>query len=134
MLFVLNNPSKADAKIDDPTVRRGWAFTRAWDYHRMIFANVNPYRSTDPKSALIPPENILAENDTHLRFAAAEADLIICAWGTKANPQLAARAFRVLYLQKPLHVIELSKDGIPKHPLYLKRDMQPIRWRVEKSR
>lgn len=129
VLFGLNNPSKADAEVDDQTVRKGWAFTRAWGYHRMVYVNTNPYRSTDPDSAIVPPEAILAENDTHLRFAAYEANLIVCAWGTKARPDLAARALGVLWLQKPLHVLQLSKDGIPKHPLYLKGDLQPTLWR-----
>ena len=129
-LFVLNNPSKADALIDDPTVRRGWGYTRAWGYHRMVFMNTSPHRSTDPDSALMPPEAVLAENDTHLRFAAAEADLIVCAWGTKASPALAARAVAILRCQKPLHVLALSKDGIPKHPLYLAKNtpLQPYGW------
>lgn len=128
VLFGLNNPSTADAEIDDQTVRKGWSYTRAWGFHKMIFANTNPHRSTDPDAAIVPPEEILAENDTHLRFAAAEANLIICAWGTKARPELAERMLRVLRFQKPLHILELSKDGIPKHPLYLKGSLLPTLW------
>ena len=82
MLFVLNNPSTAGAMVDDPTVRRAWGFTQSWGFHRMCFVNINPHRGTDPKFARIPEEEILAENDTHLRFAAAEASLVVCAWGT----------------------------------------------------
>jgi hypothetical protein len=133
VLFGLNNPSIADSEIDDQTVRKGWAYTRAWGYHRMVFVNTNPHRSTNPDSAVVPPEAVLAENDTHLRFAAAEASLIICAWGTKARPELAARALAVLRCQKPLHILELSKDGTPKHPLYLKGTLQPTLWRARES-
>lgn len=126
VLFVLNNPSAADADIDDPTVRRGWGYARAWGCNKMIFANTNPFRSTDPALAIVPPEEVLAENDTHLRFATYEADLVILAWGTKARPALASRALSVLHCQMPVHVLALSKDGIPKHPLYLKADLRPI--------
>ena len=128
VLFGLNNPSTADAEIDDQTVRKCWSYVRGWGYHRMVFVNTNPHRSTDPDSAIVPPEAILAENDAHLKFAAAEAELIICAWGTKARPELVARALRVLRCQKPLHILELSKAGIPKHPLYLKGNLQPTLW------
>ncbi len=131
-LFVLNNCSKADADIDDPTVRRGWGYTRAWDYHRMLFANTNPHRSTDPDSAVAPPESILLENDDYLRRAAVEADLIVCAWGVKAKPELVKRAMRILNARRvPMHVLALSKDGVPKHPLYLRKDAEPQIWLPE---
>jgi hypothetical protein len=28
----------------------------------------------------------------------------------------------------PLHVLGLTKDGHPKHPLYLKGDLEPVSW------
>jgi hypothetical protein len=128
-LFILNNCSMADATVDDPTVRKGWSYTLSWGYGRMIFCNTNPHRSTDPDTAMIPPDEILAENDTHLRFATAEADLVICAWGLKAKPELITRTLAAINCQKPLHVLELSKTGVPKHILYLKGNLQPMTWR-----
>jgi hypothetical protein len=129
VLFVLNNPSIADAEIDDPTVRRGWGFTRAWGYGRMIFMNVNPYRSTDPVLAKIPPTSVIVENCDGLTLTAIESDVVVCAWGTKAEPGLVRNALNALRLSgKPLHYLELSKDGTPKHPLYLKKSLWPQVW------
>jgi hypothetical protein len=128
VLFCLNNPSTADAEFDDPTVLRGWGYARTWGYHRMVFVNTNPYRSPDPDSAIVPPEHILLENDKHLRAAAGEADLVICAWGGDAYPELAARALNILRELRPLHILELSIAGIPKHPLYLKGSLLPTLW------
>jgi hypothetical protein len=129
-LFVLNNPSIADASIDDPTSRRGTGFTASWGYRRYHFANSNPWRSTDPKLAGIPPEDILLENDAWLRRLASEAAVIIAAWGGKANKPLAARALAVLTSVADVHALELSKDGTsPKHILYLKGSLQPALWR-----
>jgi hypothetical protein len=116
VVFVLNNPSTADAESEDHTSRKGWAYTVSWGYRRMSFVNTNPYRSTDPSMARIPPENILSENDTHLRFAVASSDLVICAWGADADPILAKRALTVLRFQKTLHVLKLTKAGIPWNP------------------
>jgi hypothetical protein len=127
--FVLNNPSTADAIRDDQTVRKCWAYTRYWGYEHMVFANTNPFRSTDPELACMPPEDVLEENDKVLKRCGASAELIICAWGTKASPELAARALGILWAQKSLYVLELSKDGIPKHPLYLKGYLPPTLWR-----
>lgn len=128
VVFCLTNPSTADALIDDQTVKKGWKYTVAWNYHRMIYVNVNCYRATDPLLAKMPPPSVLTENDTHIRFAASQSDLFICAWGTNADPELVTRALGVLKCQKPLYYLELSKYGIPKHPLYLKDNLLPQRW------
>lgn len=130
--FGLLNPSKADAEIDDATVRKGWAYTRAWDCYRMVFVNTNPYRSTNPKSARMPPESVLLENDEYLRRAAREAHIFVCAWGTKASLELAFRATRVLQAETDLHFLALCVDGVtPKHPLYQRGDLQPTLWRAQ---
>jgi len=131
VVFGLANPSTADAEFDDATVKKGWKYAVSWNYHRMIYVNLNPFRATDPKKALIPPPAVMAENDTHLRFAISQADLFVCAWGRLAPADLVERAMGVIQFQKPLYYLELSKDGKrPKHPLYLRDDLQPTRWRL----
>jgi hypothetical protein len=127
LLFVLNNPSTATADVDDQTSKKCWKYARLWDYRRMLFVNTNPWRSTDPKSAQMPPEAILAANDAHVREAAAAAALIVCAWGGSARHILVHRAIKALS-DKPLHYLELSKKGTPKHPLYLPGNLQPQPW------
>ncbi len=129
VLFVLNNPSTADGLIDDPTCRKGWKYTQKWGYHHMVFLNTNPFRSTDPDSAIVPPEDALKENDEALTYAAHSASLIICAWGMKAYPVLAKRATAILQRRRDLHMLDLSNSGVPKHILYLKDALQPQLWK-----
>lgn len=129
VLFVLNNPSTADAQTDDPTVNRGWAYSQRWGYDRMVFCNVNPHRSTDPALAKIPPEEVLNTNDLVLQSWGARADFVVAAWGVKANKVLVERAVDVLLSVTKLHMLELSKDGTPKHPLYLKGSLVPLLWK-----
>ncbi len=128
-LFVLNNPSTADSQSEDPTSRRGKGFASSWGYHRYYFGNTNSWRSTDPKLAQIPSEDILGENDSWLRTMACEASITIAAWGGKANPVLADRALRVLLEVTDVHCLALTNDGVPKHILYLKGDLRPTLWR-----
>lgn len=128
VLFVLNNPSTADGKSEDPTSRRGKGYTDAWGHSRYYFGNTNPWRSTDPRLARVPPEDVLTENDLWLREMASEASLTIAAWGGKANPALADRALRVLREVTDVHYLELTNDGTPKHILYLKGDLEPKLW------
>lgn len=127
--WVLNNPSTADAEIDDPTVRKCWAFTRRWNYGQMMFVNTNPYRATDPARALVPPEAVLTANDSWLFYAMTQSPLVVAAWGDRANPMLAQRAVRVLHTLGPLHAMRVTKAGNPQHPLYLPADTVPELWK-----
>ncbi|MBA3483376.1 MAG: DUF1643 domain-containing protein, partial [Pirellulales bacterium] len=63
-MFIGLNPSTADERADDPTIRRCIRFARGWGYDGLVMANVFPLRSTDPKSlALTPvPRNELRRN------------------------------------------------------------------------
>ncbi len=127
-LFVLNNPSVASAEVDDATCRRGQDYAHAWGFDRMFFGNTNPHCSTDPRGAIIPPEDILAENDKHLLDMAQKSELVVAAWGNAAVPRLALRAFVTLRVAGFVHALAFTKRGEPGHILYLKKDLKPIIW------
>lgn len=138
VLFILMNPSTADTRSDDPTVRRCWNFARSWGYGRMLLCNVMAYRATHPKMllALGDPtpcgmEALGADNTRAVLVAAKEADEIICAWGA-VNRRLRAYADRVECSLRaigwPLFALALTKEGEPAHPLYLPRDLTPSLW------
>ncbi len=137
VVFILNNPSVADASIDDPTVRRGWGFTEAWGYNRMVFVNTNPYRATNPKAAARPESWARVDNHVTLGFLAtphtypySQPPLVVCAWGDDAMPDL-ARLARDAFTRHDVpvyHLGILTKAGNPRHILYLKGDLQPTVW------
>lgn len=128
VLFLMNNPSTADANLDDPTIRRCSGYAGAWGYGWLDVGNINPTRATNPKDADIPPEDILEENDDWLRLLAFRSDLIVAAWGAAA-PQILVD--RVMTLVEPIQTVKalaLTKAGQPRHPLYLKADLVPFTW------
>lgn len=131
VLWALCNPSKANAEVDDPTEGRGWGFTSGWGYTDMVFVNTSPVRETNPKiaaRAFIDPDAWHENEVTTIRHARAAA-LIICAWGANAAPYLVRQTILALQMaQKPLHYLELTKHGIPKHPLYLSGLLRPKVW------
>lgn len=127
-LFVMNNPSTADASDDDPTIRRVKGFAASWGFSKVYVANTNPYRATDPKAAQVPPEDVLALNDQWIGKLSRQVQWVVAAWGGKAHTALAARALGVIRRHRPVRAIALSKGGEPKHPLYLPRDAQPFVW------
>lgn len=130
--WVLNNPSTADGKHNDPTVAKAWTFTTSWGYDSMIFVNTNPYRSTDPKAARMPSELALRANDAWLAHAMKHSQLTVCGWGDKANPELAKRALLVVHALGPVHALRITKQGNAQHPLYLPGNLTPTIWNPEK--
>lgn len=127
--WMLNNPSTADAEVDDPTVRKCWKYTTQWGYGSMMFVNTNPYRSTEPKLAKVPDEHVLLANDSWLRYAVTQCPYVIAAWGDKANPELVRRAVNVIHPLGPLHALKVTKGGQPGHPLYLPGCAYPELWK-----
>lgn len=130
VLFVMNNPSTADTMTNDATIRRCMGFAASWGYGMLYVANTNPFRSTDPKAARMPPSGVLEQNDEWLRRLAGLADLIVAAWGAAAEPTLAMRALTIVRYDRPVHALGLTAARHPKHPLRLRRDLQPQLWKV----
>ena len=132
VLFVMLNPSTADAGVDDPTLRRCIAFARAWGFGSLEVVNLFALRSPDPDRLLrggaADPEAIGPDNDTHLVVAANRADVLVVAWG--AHPAAAARRDAVLELLRgrPLHCLGTTRGGEPRHPLYVRGDVRPRVW------
>ena len=125
--FVMLNPSTADDTTDDPTIRRCKGFADSWGFRDLVVVNTNPMRSTNPRRTPEPTEFDLRENDEYLRCAAFYAELVVCAWGGHVRKDLEERVLDV-YTETPLHHLGLTKAGKPRHPLYLRGDLQPTLW------
>jgi hypothetical protein len=117
VLFVGLNPSTADEHKDDPTVRRCVAFAMKWNFGGMILVNLFAYQSTDPAGLLEANDPIGPWNDKHILASARAAERVVLAWGTKGT--LRERDQHVLSLLPVTHCLGVTKDGHPKHPLYL---------------
>ena len=123
-LFVGLNPSTADETLDDPTIRRCVDFAQRWGYGSLCMANLFAWRATKPKDMLTAADPIGPDNDATLKRLAANAGIIIAAWG-KHGTHL-SRGFAVRALLPRLHYLKKNKDGSPRHPLYISKSAQPI--------
>lgn len=129
VVWVMLNPSTADATRDDPTVRRCVAFARAWGRGGVLVVNLFAWRATSP-DVLVEAHRrsvdvVGPDNDSHLLDAARGRDLVVAAWG--ARGALAGRAARVRELLRggPLALLRRTKSGEPEHPLYLPGALTP---------
>lgn len=117
VMWIMLNPSTANATIDDPTIRRCIAFSKAWGYGAMWVGNMYAIRSTDPGilSEVSADEARGPDNLKHLDAMAQESALIVCAWGAPGG-------YRMPYtLATPggTWCLGRTKAGAPRHPLYI---------------
>jgi hypothetical protein len=126
-LWVMLNPSTADALEDDPTIRRCVGFSRSWGAGGIVVVNLYALRATNPTALLDHwrnPDPEGPENAAHVAdwMANDEVGRVIVAWGAfpiaKAPKHtdvvgLAAAAGR------PGWCLGKTKRGEPRHPLYL---------------
>ena len=124
LLFIMLNPSTADATHDDPTIRRITRFAKDWGYGGVLVGNLFAFRSTMPAALKIASDPIGPENIAHIRTMVTECEKVIYAYG---NNQSEPTWLKELVLEP--YVIKLSTKGIPCHPLYLKADLTPVRFR-----
>ena len=128
-MFVMLNPSTADAETNDPTIRRCQGFANSWRCNGLIVANLYALRSTDPKNLWSATDPIGPENDYWLKNLATEHFDVVCAWCAKARTD---RVDRFLELMEGVVVrlwcLGTTKAGAPRHPLYIKADQKLIRW------
>lgn len=132
LLFVMLNPSVADAQSDDPTLRRCMAFARQWGFSRLEVVNLYARICTDPRRLFEGPDPEGPRNNLWIRRAAANAAMIVCAWGGSGGGTAAPRARAVTRLLgacgRPLHHLGLTASGAPRHPLYVPGSAPPVLW------
>jgi hypothetical protein len=125
--FVMLNPSIADDNQDDPTLRKCIHFAKSFHCGSLEVVNLFAYRATNPRELKKVADPVGSRNNCYLKLAIKRADLIIVAWGTKGIFQ--KRNEEVLNLisdKQSLHCLGLTKDGHPRHPLYLRKSTKAI--------
>ena len=126
VLFIGLNPSKANERRNDPTIRRCIAYARDWGYGGLLVANIYAYCATKPHDLFRAADPVGPDNDKWLCSLGDAANKIICCWG---NHGLKDHARLPLpEMEKPLYYLKLNRSGAPAHPLYLRKEAKPVLW------
>ena len=135
MAWVMLNPSTADGQVDDPTITRCINFADAWGFGGFMVYNLFAYRSTSPRNLWLVNDPVGVENSRWVREAA-NYPLVVAAWGTSTAVQLLHRRQVPHHAEMSsalntlnLHCLGTTKNGSPRHPLYLRKDTTPVPWR-----
>ena len=129
--FGMLNGSKANENDDDPTVRRTIGFARGWGFRYLRVVNAFGLTATDPRELYAHPEPVGFENDFYIFKAMLESEQFIAAWGTHgAFLNRGQQVLDSLLRQAPMRLFHLglTKDGHPKHPLYLPKTTERQRF------
>jgi hypothetical protein len=128
-VFVMLNPSTADAEQDDATIRKCCGFARLWGKAGIIVVNLFAWRARAPYDlirAAARGEDVEGgdHNANSMLGCVYQAPLVVAAWGAhvahKSLEQRARDARKKLRRFVPsVSVLGLTKDGHPRHPLYV---------------
>lgn len=121
MGFIMLNPSTADADQDDPTIRRCIGFARREGCGALVVANLFAFRATNPISLISAHNPVGPDADDYLLLAIRDVTgPLVAAWGIW-NRDHRANDVKAMIGQ---HCVCLGKtrDGSPRHPLYVKGD------------
>ncbi len=121
LLFIGLNPSRADHRHDDPTLRRLVAFAAGWGYGGLEVLNLFGRISPSPAALVHAADPVGAANGAWLRRRLrAGAAPVWLGWGN--GGRRLGQDERVLELLQPhrsrLVCLGLTASGAPLHPLY----------------
>lgn len=127
-LFVMLNPSIADACTDDPTIMRCAGFAMSWGFRELRVVNLFALRSTDPQQLELVEDPIGPKNDVVLRSELQDAGLVAAAWGNREMLHERSSAVREMMLECgiPAVCLGLNRTGEPIHPLYVPATARPL--------
>ena len=126
--FLMLNPSNAGYENDDPTIRRCKGFMFDLGYSGLIVVNL--FSIITPNSKVlydfIGKTNDLGGynlNDPYIKYAFKISKTIVAAYGVLKHQTLKNRAEKIFkWTKKPIYALRLTKDGFPRHPLYLNKN------------
>ncbi|WP_243286694.1 DUF1643 domain-containing protein [Geothrix terrae] len=133
ILWLLMNPSVACPDYSDPTLRKTGKFARSWGYGGQLVGNVHAYRATDKDRLLDVADPVGPENDRMILNMAAQAQMVILAFGQppKLLRQRGQNVVALLSDHPRLCFLRLAADGTPVHPLYLPGSLTPQPYSVK---
>ena len=130
LLYVMLNPSKATERANDPTIERCERRARALGYGAFRACNLFGLRETDPGKLKRARHPEGPDNTAQITAAVDWTDDVLCAWGVHGVHRNQAEKLMSVFQNstKPCLVLGLTKDGHPRHPLYIAYKNKPLLW------
>mgnify|MGYP001230995244 CR=1 FL=1 len=128
IVFIMLNPSVADSEVDDRTTKRCISFARKWGYGSLEIVNLFAYISQEYEvlKYLDKHEAIGVNNNKYIKQALERGKTIVAAWGENGVIHGRCEDFELYSLlrQYKIYCLGRTRDGHPRHPLFVKSDKQ----------
>ena len=125
-MFIGLNPSTADETKDDPTIRRCIGFAKASGFGGIYMMNLYAFRATKPIDMVQAADPWGPDNMQAFGYFRTRVSRVVAAWGsiyTRWRPNLkwqSTIAKVITEVAQLVWCLGRTKDGSPRHPLYLK--------------
>ncbi len=130
LLFVMLNPSTATETANDPTIERCQRRALRLGFGALAVANLFAFRATQPAALKAAEDPVGPETDALLTAWSVRAGITLAAWGVHGD--LLGRARQVAsQLAGDVRHLGLTRDGHPRHPLYVAYDTPLVAWPAE---
>lgn len=128
VMFVGLNPSDANEHNDDPTMRRVKRFAKDWGFGGVYMMNVFAIVSSKPE-ILKTCDDPFGDNDKWLTEMKDKCSAVVFAWG---NNKVHGRDAKIIEMFPDGLALGYNKNGSPIHPLFVKADTAPIKFKQSK--
>lgn len=135
LTWVMLNPSTADAEVNDPTIRKVIGFSAKWGYDSIRVLNLFAYRATNPKELVEVIDPVGPEN---LELLKSLEGPVVTAWGTRIPKNIASQISQEAVYDsawanrlEPYLCLGHTKNGYPRHPLYVSYNKEPESWNLK---
>lgn len=131
LLYIMLNPSTADETRNDPTIERCQRRAVALGFGAMRIANLFAFRATRPRDLRRADNPVGPDNDALVLHWHREAGMTLAGWGTHGAHK-GRGAGMAAQLEGAVHTLGLTRDGHPRHPLYVSYAQEPCPWPRER--
>lgn len=133
--WIMLNPSTADHRVDDATLRRVVGFSRSWGFGTVVVVNLFALIASRPGNLTDAPVPVGPDNDAAIADSVSGSGMVIAAWGNHGalqNPSTGLpRHGEVLQLlvagsTNEIRCLGTTGSGQPRHPLYVSATTRPV--------
>lgn len=129
VLWMMLNPSTADATNDDPTIRRLKGFSTRWGCGAFTVVNLYALRSPSPQDLWKVSDPVGPDNDAWIAGECAKVDTVVAAWGAHGKSDRVSRVLSLIRRCRDVMCLGMTQAGAPKHPLYLPNETELVEYR-----
>ena len=125
------NPSRADARVNDPTIRRciNWAYRN--NFGSLYIGNLFAWRAVKPRELYVCDAPVGPDNDEILLMLHELSDLTLFFWGNHGQHLERNRAIRQIITNG--FCLRRNKTGEPAHILYLPANLKAVPYRYDQD-